>query len=249
MKLKRLIIFLAVSTIFILIATIMPAAIFADVVDSFDDDLGPSTFTRPNFNLTAGSTSGFYYFDYTFNPSKNGTYSIEVVNTIPGIDTALFLYEDSFNSADPTANLIAADDDGGMGLYSLIKKHLAKGTQYIVVVTTYGSGVTGHVFATISRIPAKAAEPEPEPWVRGDQKMVCSAVWINEDNMFQFSFIYPYADNNWVRIYDMNGNMVYETDMPWDNPNIIVDLPDGMYTVKTFNDQPEPLQEFVIGKP
>jgi len=33
------------------------------------------------------------------------------------------------------------------------------------------------------------------------------------------------------------------------NPNIIEDLPDGMYTVKTFHDQLEPLQEFIIGKP
>ena len=55
--------------------------------------------------------------------------------------------------------------------------------------------------------------------------------------MFQFSFIYPYADNNWVKIYDMAGNMVYEIDMPYDNPNIIADLPNGMYTVKTFHDQ------------
>lgn len=31
--------------------------------------------------------------------------------------------------------------------------------------------------------------------------------------------------------------------------NLIVDLPDGMYTVKTFHDQPEPIQIFVIGKP
>jgi hypothetical protein len=92
-------------------------------------------------------------------------------------------------------------------------------------------------------------EVEPEPvWVRTGP-MACLRVWINEDNKFQFSFIYPYADNNHVKIFDMAGNLVYEVDMPYDNPNIIVDLPDGMYTVKTFHDQPEPLQTFVIGKP
>jgi len=48
----------------------------------------------------------------------------------------------------------------------------------------------------------------------------------------------------------MDGNMVYEIDMPYDNPNLIVDLPDGMYTVKTFNVDPTTLiQTFVIGKP
>lgn len=80
--------------------------------------------------------------------------------------------------------------------------------------------------------------------------MTCYRVWINEDNNFQFLFWYPYRDNNWVRINDMDGNMVYEIDMPYDNPNLIVDLPGGMYTVKTFNVDPTtPIQTFVIGKP
>jgi hypothetical protein len=102
-------------------------------------------------------------------------------------------------------------------------------------------------FDNIKLEPYSKAE-EDIAWVR-TQEMTCKQVWINEDNMFQFSFIYPYNDNNWVRIYDMAGKIVYEIDMPYDNPNIIVDLPDGMYTVKTFNDQPEPIQTFVIGKP
>jgi hypothetical protein len=80
--------------------------------------------------------------------------------------------------------------------------------------------------------------------------MTCWNVWINEDNNFQFIFWYPYKDNNWVRIYDMEGNMVFEVDMPYHDPNLIVDLPDGIYMVKTFNDDPgTPLQEFLIGKP
>ena len=88
----------------------------------------------------------------------------------------------------------------------------------------------------------------PPTWVR-TMPMTCYRVWINEDGDFQFSFIYPYADNNWVRIYDMNGNMVYEINMPYDNPNLIVDLPDGMYTVKTFTvGSTEPIQTFIIGK-
>ncbi len=84
-------------------------------------------------------------------------------------------------------------------------------------------------------------------WVR-DSVMKCRHVWINEDNNFQFVFWYPYKDKNWVRIYDMEDNMVYEVDMPVHDPNLIVGLPDGMYTVKTYHDQ-ELLQEFVIGKP
>jgi uncharacterized repeat protein (TIGR02543 family) len=109
------------------------------------------------------------------------------------------------------------------------------------------TAVTGNI--TVYAQWGKKAVHRTEPvWVR-TMPMTCLRVWINEDNKFQFSFIWPYRDNNWVRIYDMAGNMVYEIDMPYDNPNIIVDLPDGMYTVKTFNDQPTPIQEFVIGKP
>jgi hypothetical protein len=90
-------------------------------------------------------------------------------------------------------------------------------------------------------------------WVR-TMPMMCQHVWINEDGHFQFVFLYPFADNNWVRIYTMNpdgtaGDMVFEADMPWDNPNLIVDLPDGTYIVRTYHDQPDPIQEFVIGKP
>jgi hypothetical protein len=105
-----------------------------------------------------------------------------------------------------------------------------------------------HSSARAIRAFTLATTPSIEPvWVR-DREMTCKRVWI-EDGKFRFSFIYPYADNNWVKIYDMTGKLVYEVDMPYDNPNIIVDLPDGMYTVKTFNDQPEPIQTFIIGKP
>ena len=78
--------------------------------------------------------------------------------------------------------------------------------------------------------------------------MTCDRVWINENGDFQFVFRYPYRDNNWVRIYDANGKLVFETNMPYDDPNLIVSLPDGIYTAKTFNDHPEPLQTFIIGK-
>ena len=79
--------------------------------------------------------------------------------------------------------------------------------------------------------------------------MTCDRVWINENGDFQFVFRYPYRDNNWVKIYDMSDKLVFEKDLPYDNPNLIVDLPDGMYTVKTFTvGNTEPIQTFVIGK-
>jgi len=113
--------------------------------------------------------------------------------------------------------------------------------------------LTSNPFASASKkIKTVAAPAAPAPvvapvWTR-TMPMTCYQVWVNSDNMFEMVFWYPYADNNWVKIYDMSGKEVYSVDMPLDNPHIIVDLPNGMYTVKTFNDQPEPLQTFVIGK-
>ena len=95
--------------------------------------------------------------------------------------------------------------------------------------------------------PKAEAAPVETPWVR-TMPMTCWQVWVNEDNKFEMVFWYPYRDNNWVKIYDMSGKEVYSIDMPCDNPQFEVSLPNGMYTVKTFNDQPEPLQTFVIGK-
>jgi len=87
------------------------------------------------------------------------------------------------------------------------------------------------------------------PWVR-DVEMTCYQVWINETNNFEFVFWWEYANNNWVKIYDMSGNEVFSIDMPYGNANFVVDLPDGFYTVKTFHDGFEtPIQEFIIGKP
>ncbi|MCJ7473030.1 MAG: T9SS type A sorting domain-containing protein [Actinobacteria bacterium] len=92
------------------------------------------------------------------------------------------------------------------------------------------------------------AEPEPEPWVR-DQEMTCYQVWINEDHKFEFVFWWEYANNNWVKIYDMDGVEVFSIDMPYGAANFEADLPDGMYTVKTFHEYGHVLQEFMIGKP
>ena len=86
-------------------------------------------------------------------------------------------------------------------------------------------------------------------WIR-NVDMTCYQVWINTDNAFEFVFWWEYANNNWVKIYDMSGNEVFSIDMPYGDAHFTADLPDGMYTVKTFhNDMATPLQEFVIGKP
>jgi hypothetical protein len=91
-------------------------------------------------------------------------------------------------------------------------------------------------------------EEEEVVWVR-DVDMTCYQVWINEDNNFEFVFWWEYYNNNWVQIFDMYGNLVFEIDMEKGNAHFEADLPDGMYKVKTFHEYGHILQEFMIGKP
>lgn len=92
--------------------------------------------------------------------------------------------------------------------------------------------------------------PEEVIWIR-DRDMTCYQVWINENNNFEFVFWWEYKNNNWIKIYSMNSEEeVFSIDMTYGKANFEADLPDGMYTVKTFHDDMStPLQEFIIGKP
>ena len=89
---------------------------------------------------------------------------------------------------------------------------------------------------------------EEEIWVR-NHEMQCWQVWINQDNAFEFVFVWEYYNNNHVQIFDMAGNLVFATDMQKGNARFVAALPDGMYMVKTFHEAGHILQEFVIGKP
>ena len=79
--------------------------------------------------------------------------------------------------------------------------------------------------------------------------MTCWMVWVNEKNNFQFIYLWEYASNNWIKIYDMGDNLIYEKNFNYGEPVFEVALPNGFYKVKTFHDSDEPIQEFVIGKP
>ena len=78
--------------------------------------------------------------------------------------------------------------------------------------------------------------------------MTCYQVWVNAKGNFEFLFWYLYADSNWIKIYDKSGKEVYSMNIPIDKPDFEVALPDGIYTVKTFTEQGNILQTFIIGK-
>ncbi|MBM3703172.1 MAG: T9SS type A sorting domain-containing protein [Actinobacteria bacterium] len=79
--------------------------------------------------------------------------------------------------------------------------------------------------------------------------LTCWQIYVNEEGNFEFIFWWEYANNNWVSIYDTQGNLVYLEDFPYGNPVVEVDLTSGMYTVKKFHEAGKILQEFAIGKP
>jgi hypothetical protein len=133
------------------------------------------------------------------------------------------------------------------GWYQIVYGSALPDIDMVSVNASYIGSVENYIyfddFMLVGDVPRAVKE---EPVIR-TMPMTCWQVWVNEDNNFQFIFWYAYEDKNFVRIYDMEGNMVFEVDLPGNDPNLIVDLPDGMYTVKTFHDQ-ELLQEFIIGK-
>lgn len=105
---------------------------------------GSLTTTSPTFGR-GGSSGSFYYKSYTFVAPSTGIATFEVTNAVlsDGGDTYLYLYQNSFNPLNPSANLIATDDDSGVGLYSLITQSVTEGITYVLVFTTYSSGSTG----------------------------------------------------------------------------------------------------------
>ena len=78
--------------------------------------------------------------------------------------------------------------------------------------------------------------------------MTCYQVNLTEDNEFELVFWHEYANNNWITVFDTNGNLVYRKDFSYGRPTVVVDLPNGTYTVKTFHEEGKILQEFTIGK-
>lgn len=68
-------------------------------------------------------------------------------------------------------------------------------------------------------------------------EMTCGEVFVNMDGNFEFVFWYTYADNNWVKIYDMAGKEVFKIDMPYDNPHFVASVPNGMYAKDIYSRQ------------
>lgn len=106
------------------------------------DTTGEPTFDRadPDFTELSWSVTDVNYQAIAFVVTPGGDVRLETIVGPTAFDTVLFLYSD-FDPANPLANGIDADDDGGdsvCGEYScsLINQTLAPG-EYVAVVTGY----------------------------------------------------------------------------------------------------------------
>ncbi len=72
---------------------------------------------------------------------------IELILDGDVIDTVMTLYCDPFDPLHPEQNVVAFDDDGGVGTLSAIAMdlnlHLQPGQEYWLVVSSYGASMTG----------------------------------------------------------------------------------------------------------
>ncbi|CAF4317101.1 unnamed protein product [Rotaria sp. Silwood2] len=108
-------------------------------LSSISSELSPSSlvFHRPDRD----PEYNYYYQVIEILAPASGTYTF---TSDSGIDTMGFFYDTSFDPSNPSANLIAEDDDGGaINLQFHIEAFLEAEHPYILVVTTHGESETG----------------------------------------------------------------------------------------------------------
>ena len=238
MRRKKLAIFLSLITIFTLVLVMIPLQ---------------SLYAHPSISLSDGGTHGVdcgtnrHSIKYNVQDGEVAEYYLDKdLYQPPGWNSSSNFYKVVLKNV---AGEIFSVDFSGFGVIHIdgYDVFYASADAVIVDELPAGGGDTVCIKFYYTGDPNADCPPEEEVWVR-TMPMTCWQVWINEDNDFQFIFWYPYKDNNWVKIYDMEDNMVYEVDLPVNDPNLIVDLPDGMYMVRTYHGEVM-LQEFLIGKP
>ncbi|MBD8529599.1 MULTISPECIES: PEP-CTERM sorting domain-containing protein [unclassified Massilia] len=115
------------------------AAFAAPVTISGELTVSDPKFNRPlSATLLSGVGTNVAYDVFGFYVSANGTYSIESTSfSAQGSDTFLYVYQGAFNASSPLTNLLAYDDDSGVGSLSLINQALQAGNQYFLVFAAY----------------------------------------------------------------------------------------------------------------
>jgi hypothetical protein len=125
----------------VLMMSVSPMA-FADSFTLNGDTTGLATWNRaigagPSLS-GVGNNVPFQTFEVTVTDSA----AFEATTTSASFDTYLHVYSGSFDPIDQFTNIIAGNDDGGVGLLSSITGPIPEG-QYIVVVSGYRNSSFG----------------------------------------------------------------------------------------------------------
>jgi len=107
---------------------------------------------RPNTGApptTTVGTTNFRFQGLNFRVTAPGSYTIRTVLPI-NFDTYAHLYQGQFNPKQPLTNALAADDDAGGGLSSLITHSLQGQANYVTVISSFSANVSGSFLAQIT---------------------------------------------------------------------------------------------------
>lgn len=135
----------------------------ADIVTHVGDTTGGATYNRPLEDLSDLSIVGtdVAYRTYSFNLSEAGEYTFLLTSTFDGM---MFLYQNSFNAADPLSNGVGGTDDLFGGTTSGFYGDLDAGN-YVLVFTAYANGDAGKYSVTIGGPGLITAVPEPATYM------------------------------------------------------------------------------------
>jgi hypothetical protein len=86
------------------------------------------------------TTSDYYYEAIQIVAGRSGIYDIMSVSNM---DTLGYLYEGAFDASNPSSNLYKYNDDSGGNSQFKLSAYLQAGVPYILVISTFGSSVTG----------------------------------------------------------------------------------------------------------
>ena len=131
------------------------------------DTTGAPTFNRAlsDFSALSGVGVANPYTTYTFTVSVSGDY---IFNTTAAFDSFVFLYQNSFDPADATANGVIANDDllfGNSFYASGFEATLTAGTTYIYVVTGFDVTDAGAYSTTIAGPALTTPVPEVQTYL------------------------------------------------------------------------------------
>ena len=102
--------------------------------------------TSPIFTRL-GATGEYYYEPILVNVSTSGNYTFL---SSSGADAYGYLYTNSINASDLSANLVSSDDELGGAFQFLITADLQAGVPCIIVFTTFSAGVTAPFSVTVT---------------------------------------------------------------------------------------------------